>query len=116
GVEVGRANPDLDPAGYRTLMLFQLAERHYNAPGLAAAMESAAPERNMRPKEIELVALLEGGELDYAWFYESMARATGLPYVQVPDEIDLSSAEHAAAYAGAIVRVLGSAPGDTITI
>lgn len=116
GVEIGRANPDLDPAGYRTIMVFQLAERHYESPGLAAALEAAAPVRNMRPKEIELVALLEGGELDYAWFYESMARATNIPYVTLPAEIDLSSADHADRYARAQVRVLGAAPGDTITI
>ena len=82
GLEIGRSNPDLDPAGYRTLMVFQLAERHYGSPGLAAALERAANPRNMRPKEIELVALLESGDLDYAWFYESMARASGVKHVQ----------------------------------
>lgn len=115
-VQTGRANPDLDPAGYRTLMVWQLAEQHYRQPGLAAALEAAAPPRNMRPKEIELVALLEAHELDYAWFYESMARATGLPYVRLPTAIDLSSVADSAGYARAVVRVLGRAPGDTITL
>lgn len=116
GVQTGRSNPDLDPSGYRTLMVWQLAEQHYREPGLAAALEAAAPPRNMRPKEIELVALLEAHELDYAWFYESMARATRLPYVQLPQAIDLSAADGSASYARAVVRVLGSAPGDTITL
>jgi molybdate/tungstate transport system substrate-binding protein len=56
GLEIGRANPDLDPAGYRTLMVFQLAEKAYGAAGLAASLARARL-RNMRPKEIELVAL-----------------------------------------------------------
>ena len=116
GVQTGRSNPDLDPAGYRALMVFQLAERHYNVPGLAAALEHAAPPRNMRPKEIELVALLEAGELDYAWFYESMARAAGLPYVTLPPSVDLSSTADSASYAQARVRVQGAAPGDTIEL
>jgi molybdate/tungstate transport system substrate-binding protein len=116
GVEVGRANPDLDPAGYRTLMVFQLADRLYATPGLAARLEQSAPPRNMRPKEIELVALLESGDLDYAWFYESMARASGVRYVQLPSTIDLSSTAHRATYAQASVRVIGATARDTITM
>jgi molybdate/tungstate transport system substrate-binding protein len=115
-VQVGRSDPDLDPAGYRTLMVFQLAERYYHQPGLAAALEHAAPARNMRPKEVELVALLEAGELDYAWFYESMARANNLPYLQLPGAIDLSSEADSALYREAIVRVRGSTPGDTLVM
>ncbi|HSA57324.1 MAG TPA: extracellular solute-binding protein [Gemmatimonadaceae bacterium] len=116
GVQTGRSNPDLDPSGYRTLMVWQLAELHYGQPGLAAALEAAAPPRNMRPKEIELVALLEAHELDYAWFYESMARAAGLPYIRLPQTIDLSSPADSASYGRAVVRVLGRAPGDTLIL
>ena len=116
GLEIGRSNPDLDPAGYRTLMVFQLAERHYQSPGLAAALEKAADPRNMRPKEIELVALLESGDLDYAWFYESMARASGVKHLELPASIDLSSADERAAYALASVRVIGSSASDTVTM
>lgn len=116
GLEIGRSNPDLDPAGYRTLMIFQLAERHYATAGLAAALEKAATPRNMRPKEIELVALLESGDLDYAWFYESMARASGVKYVKLPAAIDLSSAEFRGDYANAAVRVIGTSASDTVTM
>lgn len=116
GVEVGRSNPDLDPSGYRTLMVFQLAERHYASPGLAAALEASAPARNMRPKEIELVALLESGDLDYAWFYESMARASAMRYVRLPAALDLGSDERAATYARASVPVVGAAVGESVTM
>jgi molybdate/tungstate transport system substrate-binding protein len=116
GVQTGRSNPDLDPAGYRTLMVFQLAERQYGVPGLAAALERAAPTTNMRPKEVELVALLEAGELDYAWFYESMARAAGLPYVTLPSAIDLSSIDDSANYARVAVRVQGRTPNDSLEL
>jgi molybdate/tungstate transport system substrate-binding protein len=113
-LEIGRSNPDLDPSGYRTLMVWQLAERLYAQPGLAAALERAAHLRNMRPKEIELVALLESGDLDYAWFYESMARASGVRYVTLPAAIDLSTADNRDAYAQAAVRVIGSSVADTV--
>jgi molybdate/tungstate transport system substrate-binding protein len=33
GVRVGRSDPALDPAGYRALMVLQLAEAHYAQPG-----------------------------------------------------------------------------------
>ena len=115
-LEIGRSNPDLDPAGYRTLMVFQLAERLYAQPGLAAALERAANPRNMRPKEIDLVALLESGDLDYAWFYESMARASGVRHVTLPTAIDLSSDESRDGYAQATVRVIGSSAADTVTM
>ena len=36
GVEVGRADPNQDPNGYRTLITLQLAERYYKVPGLYA--------------------------------------------------------------------------------
>ncbi len=116
GVQVGRSNPDLDPAGYRTLMVFQLAERYYKRPGLARALEAASPASLMRPKEIELVALLEAGELDYAWFYESMARAAGLRYLTLPHEIDLSNRDDSVSYAQATVRVRGAAMGQTVEL
>jgi molybdate/tungstate transport system substrate-binding protein len=116
GLEIGRASPDLDPAGYRTLMVFQLAERHYAVPGLASTLEQAAHRRNMRPKEIELVALLESGDLDYAWFYESMARASGVRYVRLPESVDLSSVAMRDDYAQAVVRVIGASARDTVVM
>ncbi len=116
GLETGRSNPDLDPAGYRTLMVFQLAEKRYAVPGLADSLVGSAPPRNMRPKEIELVALLEAGELDYAWFYESLARAAGTPYIRLPADLDLGSTEHAGAYALAAVPVVGRTAADTVVM
>lgn len=114
GLEIGRSNPDLDPSGYRTLMVFQLAERHYATPGLAASLEQSAHRRNMRPKEIELVALLESGDLDYAWFYESMARASGVRHVRLPAAIDLSNGDMPETYALAAVPVIGASASDTV--
>ncbi len=115
-VQVGRADPDLDPAGYRTLITFQLAERHYKDQGLAARLLANAPTRNMRAKSAELVALLQAGELDYEWGYESVAQAAGLRYFTLPAAIDLSTDADSVAYSAVSVRVLGSAPGDTITM
>lgn len=107
GVETGRSDPQLDPNGYRTLLVLQLAERHYGQPGLAKRLLQSMPDRNLRPKEADLVGLLQAGEFDYIWSYESMARAQGLKYVQLPDAIDLSSPSDSAFYATASVNVRG---------
>ena len=116
GVAVGRAHPNLDPNGYRTLLVLQLAERHYAQPGLGARLLAASPPANVRPKEADLVGLLQAGEFDYIWSYESMARATGLRFVTLPASIDLGSVADSQRYAGASVRVAGRTPRDTITI
>lgn len=115
GVETGRSDPQLDPNGYRTLMVFQLAELHQQRPGLAARLLAAHPPRNVRPKEADLVGLLQAGELDYIWSYESMARTTGLRYLRLDPRIDLSDTAHAAFYQSASVRVRGRTPEDSVT-
>ena len=115
-LDVGRSDPDLDPAGYRTLMLFQLAERHYQEAGLARRLEASAPRRHVRPKSAELVALLQANELDYAWVYESTARGARLPFIALPPDIDLGDEARASTYAAARVRVLGKSVGDTLEL
>jgi molybdate/tungstate transport system substrate-binding protein len=116
GVETGRADPNTDPSGYRTLLTFQLAEQFYHEPGLAKKLLAAAPERNVRPREADQVALLQTHELDYIWTYQNLADNDKLLYVKLPDAIDLGTRADSAAYAGASTRVLGKRPGDTLTV
>jgi molybdate/tungstate transport system substrate-binding protein len=107
-VRVGRSDPALDPSGYRALMVLQLAEKLYAEPGLAAKLMLAMPARYVRPKEADLTALLQAGELDYAWTYRSIAQTTGLRFVELPREIDLGDPALADAYAVARVMVPGA--------
>jgi molybdate/tungstate transport system substrate-binding protein len=108
GVRAGHSDPALDPNGYRTLMVFQLAERFYHQPGLAARLDRAFPPKYVRPKEADLTALVQAGELDYSWSYASIAQTAGLRYVQLPPEIDLSDPKLADWYAHAAVRLPGA--------
>jgi molybdate/tungstate transport system substrate-binding protein len=116
GVQVGRSDPSLDPNGYRTLLVWQLAERFYKQPGLGARFLTSAPQRNVRPKEADLVGLLQAGEFDYIWSYESIAQGAGLRYVTLPEAIDLSTAADSAAYAMVSTRVAGKTPRDSVTM
>ena len=108
GIRAGHSDPALDPNGYRTLIVLQLAERYYRQPGLAARLDAAMPPRYQRPKEADLTALLQAGELDYAWTYRSLAESNGLRYVSLPRAIDLSDPALAKAYEVASVRVPGA--------
>ncbi|HET6680086.1 MAG TPA: extracellular solute-binding protein [Gemmatimonadaceae bacterium] len=116
GVEVGRASPDIDPAGYRTVLVFQLAERFYGEPGLMARLLDAIPPRNIRPKAEDLLVLVETGELDYVWEYESVAQGSDLRFVRLPAAIDLSDIADSVSYGVARLHVAGASSGDTIEI
>ena len=113
-VKYGRSDPDQDPCGYRTLMVWQLAEDYYNEPDLYDKLYDAEGGL-MRPKEVDLIALLESGDLDYAFEYSSIAVQHNLNYVVLPAEINLSSEDFREYYATAQVGIPGKEPGETIT-
>ena len=114
GVKYGRSDPDQDPCGYRTLMVWQLAEAHYPSPRLYEKLYEAEGDL-MRPKSVELIALLESGDLDYAFEYSSVAAQHNLNSVVLPPEIDLAHEEFKDFYAIAEVEIAGTEPGTTIT-
>jgi molybdate/tungstate transport system substrate-binding protein len=113
GVNYGRSDPDQDPCGYRTLMVWQLAELHYGATGLHDSLFEAEGDM-MRPKSVDLIALLESGDLDYAFEYTSVAAQHGLNYVALPPEINLADTNFTDFYAQAEVEIAGTEPGDTL--
>ncbi len=113
GVTYGRSDPDQDPCGYRTLMVWQLAEKHYDVSGLYNNLYEAEGDL-MRPKSVELIALLESGDLDYAFEYTSVAAQHDLLYVELPPEINLADTAHKDFYAEAEVEIAGAEPGETL--
>jgi molybdate/tungstate transport system substrate-binding protein len=115
GVEIGRPDPDRAPAGYRTLILLQLAEAHYRDSGLAQRILARSPRRNMRGNAAELAGLLQLGELDYIFEYESLARSHGFRFVVLPREIHLGDPALAGHYAAATARVAGRTPRESTT-
>ena len=115
-VRVGRADPERDPCGYRTVMLFQLAERHQGVAGLAGRLQRKGGRRFIRPKETDLLALLEAGEIDYMFIYRSVASQHGLRALRLPDEVNLRAPEMGALYHTAQVEVTGARPGQKTTL
>jgi len=112
-VAFGRSDPNLDPCGYRSLMVFQLAQTHYKIPGLAEKLQKK--DKYIRPKETDLLALLEAGEIDYMFIYRSVAAQHNLKMILLPDQINLKSAAFAELYNTATVKVSGKTPNDFIT-
>jgi molybdate/tungstate transport system substrate-binding protein len=123
GVVFGFSNPNDDPCGYRSVMVFQLAEFNYGddqifddlilentaitvseeADGTyyITTPEDLQPNTEMvdiRPKSVELVAFVEEGGLDYAFEYRSVAVQHNLSFVDLPLGIDLSAVEYADTY------------------
>ena len=111
----GRSDPDSDPCGYRTVFAFQLAEDHYGRPGLADSLLKKDLQY-IRPKEVDLVALTETGVIDFMFQYKSVARQHGFRYLELPDEINLSSLELKDHYSRARYMIPGSAPGERTEI
>lgn len=115
-VKFGLADPRFDAVGYRSLMIYALAGQYYNQPTIFNDMfrgqfsfplgifsegdsiivtvpEILETKSNshilVRGASIELIALLESGDLDYAFEYESVIDQHGLGMINLPDELNL---------------------------
>lgn len=115
-VRFGLADPRFDAVGYRALMAFALAGQNYNQPTIfntvfrdqfsfplgifteedfttvtvPEILETKSKSHIVvRGASIELIALLESGDLDYAFEYESVIRQHGLKMIRLPDMLNL---------------------------
>jgi len=113
-VKYGRSDHNLDPCGYRTLMVWQLAERHYGRPGLFNQLNQSCTPDLIYPKSIDLSGALLEGKLDYAFVYSSVAGQLGFRHIPLPDRINLSSPAYAGEYAQVSVTVTGKGGGVSL--
>jgi len=111
GVVWGHSDPNLDPCGYRSLMVLQLAEKFYGKAGLYDTLIANRPRKNVRPKSVELISLLQSGHMDYAWEYLSVAVQHGLKYVTLDKHLNLGDYTMTPYYKSARVKVTGKKPG-----
>jgi molybdate/tungstate transport system substrate-binding protein len=114
GVQYGHSDPNADPCGYRALLTWQLAEKYYQVPGLYEKLLAHCPLQNVRPKETDLIALLEAGQLDYLFIYKSVCEQHQMPFVTLPGQINLGSPAYADFYNQASVKISGKKPGSFI--
>lgn len=110
----GHADPNLDPCGYRSLMAIQLAEKFTGQAGLYDKVLANRPEKNVRPKSVELISMLESGNMDYAWEYMSVAVQHGLKYITFDDHINMGNHAMENMYKTVSVTVTGKEPGSFV--
>lgn len=107
-VKVGYANPAVAPLGWRTLLVWKLADLYYHQGGSKSIYEqlkAKIPGRYIVPDAAALEPLLESLEIDYAFVYQATAMQHNLQWVKLPDQIDLGNEQHADFYARAEVTV-----------
>lgn len=99
GLRLGRTDPELDPKGYRTIFTLQLAETYYKQPGLAQKILGDTENASQIFPEEELVSRLGSGQLDAGFFYLNEVKEQHLPYISLPDQINLSDPGSNTSYA-----------------
>ncbi|SDO67089.1 tungstate ABC transporter substrate-binding protein WtpA [Desulforhopalus singaporensis] len=113
-VSWGYSDPNLDPCGYRSLMVLQLAEKHYEMDGFYEKLLARRHQEWVRPRSVELIAMLKAQQMDYAWEYLSVAVQHDLKYVKLDPRINLGDYSLDDFYKTARVTVTGKEPGQTI--
>jgi molybdate/tungstate transport system substrate-binding protein len=123
-VSIGFSDPRIDSLGYRAFMTVQLAEDYYHdkvifdkmiagefSAGIkvetTAGVTTITVPQLLKPSSgrvilrsysIQILALLESGDVDFAFEYESVAKQRGLKFLPLPREINMSSPDQAEAY------------------
>jgi molybdate/tungstate transport system substrate-binding protein len=110
----GRSDPNSDPCGYRAILTTQLAEKYYKIDGLSEKIKTKDT-KYIRPKEVDLIALLESNAIDYIFLYRSVAEQHQLKYVILPDSINLKNSDYNEFYKTVSTDIVGKEPGTTIT-
>ena len=114
GVKYGHSDPNLDPCGYRTILLLKLAQRYYKIKDFFKKITSNREKIIIRPKETDLTPLLEEGFIDYLFIYKSIAVQHHFNYIQLPDKINLSKLKYNSFYSSVKVKLAGKKPGEFI--
>jgi molybdate/tungstate transport system substrate-binding protein len=105
GFRLGRTDPKLDPKGASSVILCELAEKTYHLPGLANRLLGGSVENTKQVfPEQSLLAQLESGQMDAVIAYRHEAVDWKLPFVTLPQSINLGSPADAKVYARASVR------------
>ncbi len=107
GIRFGRTDPATDPQGRNIIFTMQLAEAYYKQPGLAQKILGGTINAAQIFAEPTVEARLQSGELDAASAYRIQPGPFGLPFIQLPDEINLGNQSMHVAYQSATLELNG---------
>jgi molybdate/tungstate transport system substrate-binding protein len=110
GFKLGRTDPNIDPQGRDFIMMVELAQSYCHLPSDTAAKilgtsDFGTASSSQIYAESSLDSTLQSGQLDASSAFITQAVELKLPYVKLPDQINLGSAAEKAAYAKATVKV-----------
>lgn len=91
GFRFGRTDPATDPQGRNVIFTFQLASLFYHQPKLEQKILGSLRNPQQIFSEPSLLSRLESGQVDATVSYLSAVRSRRLPYVKLPDEINLGN-------------------------
>jgi molybdate/tungstate transport system substrate-binding protein len=98
GLRFGRTDPATDPQGQNIIFTMLLAENFYKQQGLADRILGGYQNPEQIFAEPSLLSRLEAGQIDASSGYLSATRSHHLPYIELPDEINLSNPAMEAAW------------------
>ena len=104
GVHFGRGDPRIDPKGYRTLFMFNLAGKHYHRKEIPALLGDPLNPAQVFP-EIVLMARSSRVSSMPGIFYRHEVVAHKTPYITLPPEINLSDVRFSTLYAEKAIRL-----------
>ena len=113
-VKFEHSEPNFDPCGYRTILLLKLAEKYYKIPGFFKNITENGNKIIVRPKETDLIPLLEEGFMDYLFIYKSVAVQHNFRYVSLPDNINLKNLKYSDFYSSVKIKLAGKKPGEYV--
>jgi molybdate/tungstate transport system substrate-binding protein len=93
GLRFGRTDPATDPQGQNIIFTMLLAQDFYKKPGLVDRILGGYQNPQQIFAEPSLLSRLEAGQLDASSGYLSATRSHRLPFITLPDEINLSNPE-----------------------
>lgn len=88
-VSYAHSDKDLDPCGYRSIIVYRLASAYYEKPIFQWLI--GTDQEEIYQKETDIVTDLQAGEVDYGFEYLSIAKQHDLNYVKFPDKINLGN-------------------------
>ena len=106
GARFGRTDPTTDPQGLNIIFTMQLAADYYHQPDLADRILGTQINPQQIFMEPQVMARLQAGQLDASSAYKTQPDSFGLPYVALPEAINLgdSAAERSYQKAGVILN------------
>lgn len=102
GLRFGRTDAATDPQGQNIIFTMLLAQNYYGQPGLAERILRGYQNPRQIFTETSLLSRLQAGQLDASSGYLSAARSHHLPFIRLPDEINLSNPEMGAKWYKAV--------------